>query len=296
VLGAVAVPAGRSLGLATALSIALAAIGLALVLRTSEQVGEAAVPVAAVWAAGTLGMLGGAARRLARLEQARVRLVSQMSHDLRSPLCVIKASAWALRRGEACDDRLEQLATIDAEVDRAATLVDDLIALGRIRASAMVVQPRPTDVGALVASVARRRAALADDAGVSLAVDVPAAAVLRSVDPTRLEQVVANLVENAIEHAGSGGSVRVAFEPGEIDRVVVEDDGPGIAGEDLPLVFEPFYRGRGRPGGAGLGLAIVRELVVAHGGTVSAERRPEGGARLVVALPHLGLRGGEVRR
>jgi signal transduction histidine kinase len=291
------VPAGGSLGVGAALSIALAAIGLAIVLRSSELVGQAAVPVAAIWAAVTLGMLGCAARRLAQLERARGRLVSQMSHDLRSPLCVIKASAWALRRGEECDERLEQLATIDAEVDRAATLVDDLVALGRIRASAMGVQPRPTDLGSLIASVARRRAALADDAGVSLAIDVPAGAALRAVDPTRLEQVVANLVENAIEHAGPGGHVRVAFEPGEVDRVVVEDDGSGIALEDLPFVFEPFYRGGcGRTGRAGLGLTIVRELVVAHGGSVRAEQRPEGGARLVVALPGVSSPEGEVPR
>ena len=146
---------------------------------------------------------------------------------------------------------------------------------------------RATDVCEVINETAEGFRPAAEAAGVRLALDVPArAALVAAADPDRLAQVVANLVENALDFA----SGRITVGTGRADDLVelwVEDDGPGIEPDDIPHVFDRFYtvsRAAKRHVGSGLGLAIVHELVAAMGGTVRAEPGAKGGARLVVAL------------
>jgi signal transduction histidine kinase len=227
----------------------------------------------------------GLAGRLAQLEDVRHRSIARISHDLRSPLTVIKTYAHALRRGDPGPAQLERLAVIDDEVDRVTDLVDDLLAFARLRASALLVQPEPVDLAALVRGVVERRAAMAEERGVRLRCFVPDEPVPRMLDASRIGQVVANLVENALVHAHAR-TVEVVLEyDGDHDYIVVCDDGRGLQDAELPYLFDPFYHGAGSATGAGLGLAIARELTEAHGGMVEAENNPGRGARFIVHLP-----------
>jgi signal transduction histidine kinase len=226
----------------------------------------------------------GLGQRIERLERARGAYVARVAHDLRSPLTVIKSYAWALRRGERATARLERLQTIDEEVDRVSALVDDLLALGRLRAAVLLIRPVECDLTGLVRGVLDRRRALAADRGIELAGALPPAQCRLGADPGRLEQVVDNLVRNALDHARRRVEVGLVTT-GPVVTLSVSDDGPGIAPDDLRFLFDPFFHGEGRTEGTGLGLAIARELVTAHGGAIRAENRPEGGARFVVDLP-----------
>jgi signal transduction histidine kinase len=227
----------------------------------------------------------GLAGRLAQLEDVRRRAIARVSHDLRSPLTVIKTYAHALRTGVSGPAQLDRLAVIDDEVDRVSDLVDDLLAFARLRASAVLVSPRPVDLAALVGSVVERRRDLARDRGVELRCVVPDAPVLRMLDAGRIGQVVANLIENALVHAGARAVEITVERAGAEDRIVVRDDGRGLRDDELPYLFEPFYQGRESGAGGGLGLAIARELAGAHGGSVTATSDPGGGARFTVVLP-----------
>jgi signal transduction histidine kinase len=236
----------------------------------------------------------GLAGRLAQLEDVRHRSIARISHDLRSPLTVIKTYAHALRRGDPGPAQLERLAVIDDEVDRVTGLVDDLLAFARLRASALLVQPEPVDLAALVGAVVERRAAIAEERDVRLRCVTPDGALPRLLDPSRMAQVVANLVENALAHADAR-AVEVAVErDGDEDRIVVSDDGRGLQEAELPYLFDPFYHGAGSAAGAGLGLAIARELAEAHGGTVEAANNPGGGARFTVRLPPITVESSQV--
>jgi signal transduction histidine kinase len=227
----------------------------------------------------------GLAGRLAQLEDVRRRSIGRVSHDLRSPLTVIKTYAHALRAGASGPGQLDRLAVIDDEVDRVSDLVDDLLAFARLRASGLLVAPEPVDLAAIVAAVVERRSEQAEDRGVALRCTLPDVPLPRTLDPGRIGQVVANLVENALLHAGAR-RVEVAVERrGEEDRIVVRDDGRGLRDDELPFLFEPFYRGGGGEAGAGLGLAIARELAEAHGGTLTAANDPDGGACFTIVLP-----------
>src|SRR5262249_54366323 len=149
-------------------------------------------------------------------------------------------------------------------------LVDDLLAFARLRASVLLVQQEPVDLGSVVAAVVERRVELAAERGVQLRCSLPDAPIERFADAGRLGQVVANLVENALAHAGAQVvEVRVERRHGE-DRIVVSDDGCGLRRDDLPYLFEAFYQAEDVSAGAGLGLAIARELTAAHGGTIEA--------------------------
>ena len=243
-------------------------------------------------AAGELGRAAGSLEDLAaeadELERRRAHLLAQVSHDLRSPLSVIRATSWALGRDEPPAGRRRRLAVIDDEVDRAATLVDDLIALGRAGSHGLPLRPVPTACAVLLHEVVARRDEIARGRGVTLTVELTEPDLVALVDPGRLRQIVANLVENAIRHAPPGGTVRVsAGIPDDELVVVVEDDGPGLGAGAVESLFVPFQVGE-TPGTAGLGLAIAHELAAAHGGWIAAESRGEGGARFAVGLPCAG--------
>jgi signal transduction histidine kinase len=209
------------------------------------------------------------------------------SHELRTPLTVIRASVDDLERhpkrsvatvGNALTD-------IRDEVDHLTAMVDDLLLLARSDSGAVELEHVPLDMGDIASTGASALTRLAEEREVSLVVDPVPAEI--SGDPARLRQLVAILVDNAIRHAPAGSRVDVLVRTDSGDAVVVvEDQGPGIRAEDLPRVFDRFYRGAGAPGGGtGLGLAIAAWIVERHGGRIAAANRDGGGARFTVRLP-----------
>jgi signal transduction histidine kinase len=209
------------------------------------------------------------------------------SHELRTPLTVIRVSVDDLERHpkDPVADVGTALTDIREEVDHMTAMVEDLLLLARSDSGAIELERVPVDLGDVASSGASALTRVAADRGVGLVVDpVPAEVV---GDPARLRQLVGILVDNALRHApgGSQVGVRVRAEAGNA-ILVVEDEGPGIRPEDLPRVFDRFYRAAGAPGGGtGLGLAIAAWIVERHGGRIAAANHEPHGARFTVQLP-----------
>jgi two-component system sensor histidine kinase CiaH len=251
---------------------------------------------------GLLGILGSVAvgfvyagRALVPIRDALRRqreFAADASHELRTPLTVIRASVEHLERHPEAKvaevgDTLEDL---QAEVDHLTALVGDLLMLARTDSGVLELELAPTDLATAAEEAVGSAGALATKAGVHLVLD-PAPVPITG-DPARLRQLVTILVDNAIAHTPSGGAVTVRVRTtGAWGQLDVEDDGPGILPEDLPRVFDRFYRSSGAPsGGTGLGLSIAAWIVERHGGTIEAANRLEGGARFTVHLPANGPR------
>ena len=211
------------------------------------------------------------------------------SHELRTPLTVIRASVDDLERHPKQPVANVGAALIDIrdEVDHLTAMVDDLLLLARSDSGAIALERVPTDLGDVASSGASAMTRLAVDRDVQLVVDPIPAEV--AGDPARLRQLVGILVDNAIRHAPDGSRVDVRVRTdGPHALLVVEDEGPGIRPEDLPRVFDRFYRAAGAPGGGtGLGLAIAAWIVERHGGRIAATNRESTGARFTVRLPLL---------
>lgn len=213
-----------------------------------------------------------------------------VSHDLRTPLTSIRGYAEAITDGTA-PDHAAAAGIILSESRRLERLVRDLLDLAKLDAHRFSFDIRPVEVDEVVTDTAEGFRREAEAGGIRFTVDEDPSRSVAQVDPDRLAQVVANLTENALKFAVGSVRVGTATFAGGV-AVVVADDGPGIAPEDLPFVFERLYVARHRPArresGSGLGLAIVRELVAAMGGSVDAESpiSPDGrGTRMVVRLP-----------
>jgi two-component system sensor histidine kinase BaeS len=226
------------------------------------------------------------ADRLERSRGLERQFLLSVSHDLRTPLTSIRGYAEAIADGAAPDD--QQAATVIlGESRRLERLVKDLLDLAKLESQAFDFHLIDLDITEVAdESVAGFRPEV-ESAGLHIVLyggTTPAGA---HVDPDRLQQVIANLVENAIKYASSTISVTVSGPPGP-PCIEVADDGPGISPEDLPYVFERLYVAshtpKRREAGSGLGLAIVRELVEAMGGHVSAEANSTGGTRMIVTL------------
>jgi len=209
------------------------------------------------------------------------------SHELRTPLTVIRASVDDLSRhaSEPVSSVGSALTDIRDEVDQLTAMVDDLLLLARSDSGAMALERVPVDLGDVASTAAAALSRPATERGVAVLVD-PAPADL-SGDPARLRQLVTILIDNAIRHSPKDGRVLVRVRTEGPDATLdVEDDGPGIRAEDLPRLFDRFYRAAGAPGGGtGLGLAIAAWIVERHDGRIEAANRPEGGARFTVRLP-----------
>jgi two-component system sensor histidine kinase KdpD len=222
----------------------------------------------------------------ARLERDRALLLRSVSHDLRTPLGTIRAAATDLldeSEGEA--DRATRrhlLELIDHDAQRLDRLVSNLLSLSRIEADAMRPRRTPTDVGPLVLAAVRRAGSL--DRHVEVHASVEPLPIV-DLDPILFDQVLANLLDNAVRHSPAGGSVDVTATTtsGRGLQVTVADRGPGVRPEDAELIFQPFRSGA-IPGSSGVGLAISRAIVNAHGGTISVHPRAGGGALFVVTI------------
>jgi two-component system sensor histidine kinase CiaH len=209
------------------------------------------------------------------------------SHELRTPLTVIRSSVEHLRRnrGEPSTASTDALDDIDAEVGYLTALVEDLLLLARSDSGAITLARSPVDLGDVAADGAGALVKTAEARGVHLSLDPEPAIV--SGDSARLRQLIVILVDNAVRHTPRGGAVRVHVRADGREAVAeVEDDGPGIRPEDMPRVFERFWRAPGSTaGGTGLGLAIAKSIVDLHDGRITVANRAEGGARFTVRLP-----------
>ena len=237
------------------------------------------------------GKVDSAIQELKREERRKTQFVSDVSHELRTPLTAIRGAAETLLDGDVePEDQQRFLTTIALEAERLGRLANDLLTLQRIEGATGELPITPVDLRLASDRAAAMLEPLLEDRVVTLTVNGRAPLVLGDAD--RLQQVVANLVDNASRMVGEGGHVQVELTA-EGDRAVLSviDDGPGIPEEDLLRLFDRFYRAdtsRTRTsGGAGLGLAIVRAIVTAHGGRIEAANLPSGGAKMTVVLPTL---------
>jgi signal transduction histidine kinase len=225
------------------------------------------------------------AENVERLFDARRELVAWASHDLRTPLANMQAMIEALEDGLAPPE--DYLPALRDQVRALSLLVDDLFELARIDAGALTLELHVVPLAGIVESCLRGVEAEARLRHITLAADVDATLTARFA-PEKVERVLLNLLTNALRHTPSDGSVAVLVEPlPDAVQVTVEDTGEGLEEEAERRMFERFWRSdRARTTrGAGLGLAIARGLVEAHGGRIWAESRPGGGARVSFTLP-----------
>src|SRR5215211_3554879 len=231
-------------------------------------------------------------RALALQETDRLRtaLLNSVSHDLRTPLASIKASASSLLDREvrwSDAERDEFLATINSETDRLTRLVHNLLDMSRIEAGALDPRLVETSLAELAGPPARRARAAS---GQRVTVEVPEELPPVLADPVRIDQVLTNLLDNARSYAPGSPVEVVAHQTGDTVELRVVDHGPGIPGPERDRVFDQFYRvegGRRRSDGTGMGLAICRGIALAHGGGLEVEPTPGGGASFVLTLPVL---------
>ena len=236
--------------------------------------------------------LAAVAQQERRMEQSRRELIAAVSHDLRTPLAAIRATIEAIVDGVVTDEETirRYLRTMHDGTKELSRLIDDLFDLSRIEAGALTLAPAPTAVADLVSDTLERMRPQAAARGVTLDGFAEANLPLVPLDARHIGRVLTNLVDNALRHTPAMGRVEVAVQvEGAGVRVDVVDTGEGIPPGDLPNLFERFYRGeksRSREhGGAGLGLAISKGLVEAHGGTIWAENIHPHGARFSFTLP-----------
>jgi signal transduction histidine kinase len=233
------------------------------------------------------GELEAAVERLAGAEQLRAELVEELAHELRAPLQVIDGYVEGMLDG-VLQREDATLALIRREAGRSVRLLDDLAYLTRLETTARREEPDRVDLAAAVDDAIARFAPLAAASGTALRAETQPVSAL--VPRGRLEQVLVNLTRNALRSVAADGSAVVLFarSEGEWALVGVEDDGPGIPADEIGRVFDRFYRGRAtrdQQRGSGLGLTVVRRIVEAAGGEVSAQQREPRGVRVIVRLP-----------
>jgi signal transduction histidine kinase len=227
--------------------------------------------------------------RLQRGVDEKRRFVADASHDLRTPLAVMRSELdVSLRSGDLPPVAKEVLTSTREEVERMSGIVENLFTLARIDEGGLELLEEPLELRSLVDEVVASMGSLAAEEGIGVEVDGEAGTV--PADRLRLEQVLSNLLSNALRHTGVGGAVRVSVWRTDAEAgVTVRDDGPGVPTEILPRIFERFVRAgaprTGRDGGSGLGLAICREIVESHGGRIWVDSKLGKGSAFSFALP-----------
>ncbi len=221
------------------------------------------------------------ADRLESEDMRRRTLLADLGHELRTPLTVLQGRVEALIDGVHPVDE-EHLTSLLADIATMERLLDDLRTLSLSQAGALSLHPEPTDLDAMAADLAHAYRSV--DPGISVEVDGAIGTLV--VDPVRIREVLTNLLNNAVTALTSGGgAIRLALRRG-VDGAVIEvvDDGPGIPASELGHVFDRFHTGDTRIG-SGIGLALSRELVEAHGGTITLESTEGAGTSVTIALP-----------
>jgi signal transduction histidine kinase len=222
--------------------------------------------------------------RLEMQQRQRRALMADIAHELRTPLAVMQGRLEGMIDGIYPRDAAH-VAQVLEDARILARLVEDLRTLAHAESGTLALEKESIDPGMLIREAVASLRAAADARGVALSVrgdiDLPSI----DADPIRIREVITNVVANAIRYSPPGAEVVVASHA-DPDRVVisVSDAGPGIASEDLPRIFDRFYKGTGSTG-SGLGLAIAQNLIAAHGGSIAAESRAGGGTTIRVALP-----------
>ena len=273
-----------------------------------EQSGTLVVTIVLVGLAGlvaagivTLVVTSRALVPIRRSFDTQRRFVADASHELRTPVALIRANAEVLQReGLVRADGAALAEDIVAEADRMGRLVGDLLALAAADASGLALAPTSQDLAALVVETARSVGALAAERGVRIVTEAGGPAQM-SGDRDRLVQLILILVDNAVAHSPRGGTVQVAVS--SVARrivLVVTDHGAGVPESDRERIFEPFTRlpasRRDRPHGSGLGLAIASRIATAHGGEISVDDAPAGAPVSPCRCPHEAPRAESVRR
>lgn len=229
------------------------------------------------------------AESLQRAQESRRAMTADIAHELRTPLAVQRANLEALQDGvyELTPANLEPI----LEQNRLLTrLVEDLRLLALADAGQLKMELTPTDLTSLLGQMVERFRAQVEAQQVSIQLQSPSKRPILMLDPMRFEQVLGNLLSNALRYTPPGGEIQIQLttSPSQV-TVAIRDTGPGIPEEALPFIFERFYRAdraRSRQeGGSGLGLAIARQIVEAHGGQLTAANHPEGGAVFTICLP-----------
>ncbi len=228
------------------------------------------------------------AEALQALDHAKNEFLSHVSHELRTPLTSMQLSVANLLDGtvgQPSEEQSRALSRIRADVDRLIRMVNELLDIARIEAGKVSLRRVEADLARIAADCVERLDGVAKQRGVKLELHTNGASP-RSVDAERMQQVVLNLVDNAIKFTPTGGTVAVRVEDG---RISVRDTGIGIPPDQIERIFEPFHQAPQADGskhaGAGLGLAISRKLVLLHGGTIGATSVPGSGSEFTVELP-----------
>lgn len=229
----------------------------------------------------------GMADRLERSEELRRRAASDLAHDLATPATVLESQLQAMVDGVIPTDA-DQIERARAAAAGLSGVIAQLGELTQAEAAPLQRSPERVDVADLAREIVASLDGLLRDRGVTATVEEGTGAANAHVDRGQLTRALRNLVTNAIQHSPADASVRIGVGSGSSAEVRIADDGPGIADEDLPYIFERFYRAdrsRGRTPGSGIGLTVARELIVANGGSVDVEATGPTGTTFRVMLP-----------
>jgi signal transduction histidine kinase len=216
--------------------------------------------------------------------RARDEILAVVSHDLRGPLHAISLATEALK-DEVTGPAARYLGAIERASTRAERLITDLLEASAIENGALQLARAPIDAGAILRQAAAEHELLAKESGGRIVTHIPDEPVLVQADRDRVLQVLGNLIGNSLKHA-KGAPIEISVERKEDAAILaVKDNGPGIAPKELPHIFDRYWTGRTRKGGAGLGLAIAKGIVSAHGGNIAVDSQQGHGARFSFTLP-----------
>jgi signal transduction histidine kinase len=234
------------------------------------------------------GTINGLLERLAAYHAQVIRFTADASHELRSPLAAMRAAVEiALQKPRGPEEYRNILATLGEQCERLTALVNGLLLLARADAGEVSIRREVVDLATVACEVAEMFEPLAEEREIRLIAEAPGPVTVAG-DPSRLRQLVTNLVDNAVRFTEPGGTVMLEVV-GVADRAIlsVTDNGIGIPAEHLPHVFERFYQAAAarNSGGCGLGLSICRWIVQAHGGTIQVKSGEGKGAEFAVTLP-----------
>jgi signal transduction histidine kinase len=228
--------------------------------------------------------------RFREAEEIKSTFISVISHELKTPVALIKGYVGTLRREDANWDReivKDSLAVIEDEADRLTGLIENLLEASRLQAGGLSINLSDVALKVVAERIAKRFQTQSSIHKIT--VDFPDNFPIVTGDETRLEQVLSNLVSNGIKYSPQGGEIQIAGQvrPSQV-ILCVSDQGPGVAPDDIPHIFDRFYRSpdtKRTTKGAGLGLYLARAVIEAHGGRIWVDPRPDNGARICFSLP-----------